>query len=101
MGMQRTSCLGFDAEVAVSFYERARGLIGRPKPATGRGLLIKRCNCIHTCFMAYPIDAYFLDTAGRVVKTVCDIRPWRLFVWGGWRAVQVLETATAGGPGGT
>ena len=30
---------------------------------------------------------------GRVVKTVRNIRPWHPFVWGGWRAVKVLETA--------
>ena len=61
----------------------------------GTGLLIKRCNCIHTFFMRFAIDATFLDGAGKVVKTVRNIRPWRPWVWGGWRARQVLETATA------
>ena len=82
-----------DADVAETFAERARGLIGRPPPPPGRGLLIPRCNAIHTLFMRYPIDATFLDHAGRVVRCVRGIRPWRLFVWGGWRASQVLETS--------
>ena len=86
--------LAVDVDVAETFAERARGLIGRPAPAPGRGLLIPRCNAIHTLFMRYPIDATFLDREGRVVKSVRNLRPWRLFVWGGWRACQVLETAS-------
>jgi uncharacterized membrane protein (UPF0127 family) len=43
--------------------------------------------------MRYPIDVHFLDKRGRLVKTVKNVKPWRFFVWGGWRAVQVIETA--------
>ena len=87
---------GVEAEVAESFAARAKGLIGRRGLESGRGLLIKRCNCIHTFFMRFPIDATFLDRRGEVVKVVRNIRPWRPFVWGGWRATQVLETAAEG-----
>ena len=41
--------------------------------------------------MRFPIDAVFLDARGEVVRTVRGIRPWRLCVWGGWRARMVLE----------
>lgn len=83
---------GVKAEVAETFAQRAKGLIGRASLPPGRGLLIKRCNCIHTFFMRFPIDATFLDGEGRVVRSVAGIRPWRLWIWGGWRARQVLET---------
>jgi len=86
---------GVRARVAKGFLARARGLIGRPPPPPGEGLLIPRCNAIHTFFMSYPIDATFLDKEGRAVKTVRNIRPWRPFVWGGFRARQVLETSAA------
>ena len=43
--------------------------------------------------MSYPIDATFLDKDFKPVKTVRNIRPWRPFIWGGWRARSVLETA--------
>lgn len=78
--------------MAETFAARARGLIGRPPPAPGTGLLITRCNCIHTCFMRYAIDATFLDARGEVVKVVRNVRPWRVWIWGGWRAKSVLET---------
>ena len=86
---------GVRARVAESFLARARGLIGRPPPPPGEGLLIPHCNAIHTFFMSYPIDVTFLDKEGHVVKKVYNVRPWRPFVWGGFRARQVLETSAA------
>ena len=83
---------GVIADECENFYERARGLIARPAPEAGCGLHIPKCNAIHTCFMSYPIDATFLDKDGETVRTVKNIRPWRLFVWGGFRAKSVLET---------
>ncbi len=91
--MKTVEILGFRAQVARTFWERSRGLIGRKALAPHEGLLIERCNAIHTCFMSFPIDAYFLDRENRVVKVVRNIKPWRLLVWGGWRVVKVLETA--------
>ena len=90
--MRRVVINGIKAEVAETFSERARGLIGHKKLAADEGLLILRCNCIHTCFMGFAIDATFLDRHDQVVKVVKNIRPWRLFIWGGWRATKVLET---------
>ena len=86
---------GVRARVARSLFARIKGLIGLRGLPPGEGLLILRCNCIHTFFMRFAIDATFLDSSDRVVKVVRDIRPWRPFVWGGWRAVKVLETAAA------
>ena len=97
MGMNRICCLGVNAEVAVSFFERARGLIGRKALPPGEGLLILRCNAIHTFFMRFAIDATFLDKDDKVVKVVRNIRPWTFLVWGGWRAVKVLETRAGEG----
>ena len=85
--------LGFKAKVARTFWERARGLIGTKSLAPNEGLLIEKCNAIHMCFMSFPIDAYFLDKDDKVVKVVRNIPPWKLCVWGGRRAVKVLETA--------
>ena len=93
--MRRETVNGVDAEIAETFAERAKGLIGHRGLAPGTGMLITKCNCIHTFFMRFAIDATFLDKSGKVVKVVRNIRPWRLWVWGGWRAASVLETAAA------
>ena len=92
--METIDILGFRAKVARTFRERARGLIGTKTLAPGEGLLIEKCNAIHTFFMSFPIDAYFLDDGNRVIKTVKMIRPWSFLVWGGWRAKKVLEVAS-------
>ena len=89
--METVEICGVKAEVARTFFQRARGLIGRRGLAPGTGMLILKCNCIHTFFMRFPIDAVFLDDADNVVRRVDGIRPWRLMVWGGWRAKKVLE----------
>lgn len=100
--MEEREILGVRAKVAKTFAQRAKGLIGVKSLPPGEGMLIEKCNAIHTCFMSFPIDATFLDAKGNVLKTIRNIRPWRLFVWGGWRARSVLETPSAccrkGGP---
>ena len=78
--METVEILGFRAKVARTFPERARGLIGTKDLAPSEGLLIEKCNAIHTFFMSFPIDAIFLDGDNHVVKTVRDVRPWRVFV---------------------
>ena len=89
--MEKTEVNGVRAEVARTLWQR---LMGRKSLPPGEGMLILKCNAIHTCFMRFAIDATFLDKNDQVVKVVRNIRPWRLFVWGGCRAVKVLETAT-------
>ena len=90
--METVTVCGVKARVARTFRARAKGLIGTKDLPAGEGLLILKCNAIHTWFMSFPIDATFLDRDGKVVKVVRNIRPWRFLVWGGFRAVQVLET---------
>lgn len=94
--METVEILGVRAKVARTFRARAKGLIGVKTLPLGEGLLIERCNAIHTFFMSFPIDATFLDRANRVVRTVRNIPPFVPLVWGGFRAVKVLETAAGG-----
>ena len=95
--MRHETIEGVDAEIAETFAQRAKGLIGRRGLPPGTGMLITKCNCIHTFFMRFAIDATFLDRHGNVVRRVRGIRPWRPWIWGGWRASCVLETASKPG----
>jgi uncharacterized membrane protein (UPF0127 family) len=83
---------GVKARVAKTFFERARGLMGTKDLGDDEGMLILKCNAIHTFFMAMTIDATFLDKNDNIVKVVKNIRPWRMLVWGGFKAFKVLET---------
>lgn len=92
--METVTIHGYRAKVARTFAERARGLIGTKSLAPDEGMLILKCNAIHTFFMSFPIDAIFLDRNGEIVRRVNGIPPWRPLVFGGFRAVQVLEVAS-------
>ena len=69
--------LATDVERAVTVLTRLRGLLGRDGLAEGAALVIEPCTSIHTFFMRFSIDAAFLDKAGRVVRAIPDLRPWR------------------------
>ena len=94
--MEMMEINGVKARVARTMFARIKGLIGTKRLPPGEGMLILYCNAIHTFFMSFSIDATFLDRDDRVVKVVRNIPPWRPFVWGGFRAVKVLETASIG-----
>lgn len=82
--------------VAFDVLRRARGLLGRPQPLPQQGLWLKPCNAVHCWFMAYRIDVLFLDGAGRVLKCVDSLGPWRMTACRGARSVVELAAGEAG-----
>ncbi len=77
-------------ELADGVWSRFRGLMLRRPLEPGCGLLLRPSSSIHTFFMRFPIDVVYLDRAGKVVKVVADMKPWRVSA-GGRGARQVLE----------
>lgn len=63
-------------EIADTFLKRFLGLITKPCPKMGQGLIFFKCNAIHMFFMRYPIDVLFLDMNGCVLKIVDTLMPW-------------------------
>ena len=86
------SVLAKRTERAVSLWERLRGLLGRVSLGPDAALLIERCGSVHTVGMRFAIDLVFLDRAWRIVRIVRNVRPGRLMVCGGLRAVRTLES---------
>jgi uncharacterized membrane protein (UPF0127 family) len=81
--------------VASSFGARVRGLLGRKSLPEGEGLLITKTGSIHTAFMAFPIDAVFLDRDLRVRRVVPAIRPFRAAFGRGAKCVLELPAGAA------
>jgi uncharacterized protein len=79
------------AIVARRFGLRLCGLLALPPLAPGQALLLSPCNSVHTCFMRYRIDVVFIDRAGRVIKLVEALKPWRAA--GAIGAAHTLELA--------
>jgi uncharacterized protein len=73
----RGASLGDRIAVANGSWTRLRGLLGRPEPREGEGLLIIPCRGVHMFGMRYPLDVILLDREGRVVAVYPDLRPWR------------------------
>lgn len=82
-------------EVTLSSFARMRGLLGRKGLAPGEGMLITHTGSIHTAFMAFPIDAVFLDKKLRVRRIVPAIPPWRATWKPGSRSVLELAAGEA------
>jgi uncharacterized membrane protein (UPF0127 family) len=73
------------------FFERLRGLLGRPALQAQEALLLSPCGQVHTFGMHTALDVVFLDQQGRVLKCVETLRPNR--VSGAARARHTLELA--------
>ncbi|MBI4042511.1 MAG: DUF192 domain-containing protein [Deltaproteobacteria bacterium] len=82
--------LARSAEMALSLWERCRGLLGRKNLLNGSGLILKPCQSIHTFFMAFPIDVVFADRENRVIGWQSNMRPFRISRWYR-RALWALE----------
>lgn len=65
---------------ANSFWKRLIGLLNRKVVVKGEGLLLDRCNGIHTFGMRFPIDIVCLDTDFRVFRIIKQLPPFRACV---------------------
>ncbi len=77
----RGRTVGERVRVASSSVDRSVGLLRTPEVRRGEGLWIERSPSIHMFFMRYAIDAVFVSKAGRVMKVVPNLRPWRVVWW--------------------
>jgi len=71
-------CVVPDALRTENMLERMRGLLWRPELQTGQGLLIEPCAAVHAVGMTYALDLVFLSAAGRILKLVRALLPWRM-----------------------
>jgi uncharacterized membrane protein (UPF0127 family) len=79
--VDRGTVVGDRIRLASSMKERTVGLLNRSSLEPGEGLWIERAQSIHMFFMRFPIDAVFVDAAGRVTKVKPTLKPWRVVWW--------------------
>lgn len=62
-----------DVYEAKTFFQKLAGLMfcGRK-----RGLLIKNCSSVHTCFMRFDADMICLDGGFKIVKVFYGVKPF-------------------------
>jgi len=76
-----------NAEVATSYAERARGLLGRS--AYEGAFVLPHTRAVHSMAMRMALDVAFLDRRLRVIDVV-RLAPWRMTL-PRWRGRMVLE----------
>jgi uncharacterized membrane protein (UPF0127 family) len=72
--------------VARGFRERLVGLAWTRSPRVD-ALLLPACRSVHTFGMRFPLDLYWLDASGEIVRVDRGVRPWRVARCGRARAV--------------
>ncbi len=73
--------LGSRFGVADRWWLRLRGLLGRPAPAEGEGLLITPCRALHMYGMGFALDVAFLNRAWAVLALYPGLAPWTRTGW--------------------
>jgi Flp pilus assembly protein TadG len=59
-------------------------------------MLLAPCTAVHTIGMRFPIDVVFVDRQGYAVKIVRNLRPWRMALATGGRAVIEMAAGSLG-----
>jgi hypothetical protein len=67
-------------ELATTRQARRTGLLGRDRLDADAALVLAPCLAVHTAFMRFAIDIAFVDRAGRAVRLVRDLSPWRVAI---------------------
>lgn len=78
INISKNTLLAERAEIAGTFWSRLKGLLGKKGLESKVGLILKPCSSIHTFFMRFPIDAVFVDSKNRIIKTYHALPAWRL-----------------------
>ena len=82
--------LGTRIGLADGWLGRLRGMLARPAPCAGEGLLLTPCRSVHMYGMRFPLDVAFLDARGAVVASYPSLRPGGRTRWHR-QAVHALE----------
>ncbi|OQA24667.1 MAG: hypothetical protein BWY59_02105 [Verrucomicrobia bacterium ADurb.Bin345] len=62
-------------QVAESFSEKLKGLLGRAGLGRDEGLVLPDCSSIHTFFMRFALDIVFVSKDWRVTEVVHGVSP--------------------------
>ena len=89
----RWATLGDRVLVAEWWWQRLRGLLGRPPLQPGEGLLLTPCRAVHMAGMKYPLDVAFLNQDGIVVALYHSLLPGGRSRWHA-AAYSALELPT-------
>lgn len=74
----RNTVLVERGRVADNFWTKFRGLMGVRQLPEGDGLLITKCDNVHTHFMRMSIDVFYVDAHNCIVDIDPAMKTWRI-----------------------
>jgi len=66
--------------VAMDFFSRFLGLMGRSGLRADEAVFFPKCNSIHTFFMRFRIDVVFVDAEGKIIEIIEGLKAWRMLL---------------------
>lgn len=63
-------------QVADSFKDRFKGLIGKESIRSDEALFFDKCSSVHMFGMRFAIDVIYLNRQSEVIKIVSKLSPW-------------------------
>ena len=79
---------------ADDLWMRLWGLIPYKELKEDQGMYFPDCSSIHTFFMSFPIDCYFLNRENQVVDIRKNISPFRFVMGKQFYGCHVMEIAS-------
>lgn len=90
VNLTRRCALVEQGQIARTFWERLRGLLGRVLLAPGDGLWLPGTKSVHTVGMRFAIDVVFVDRHNRIICMIPAMSPGRISPYVP-RAIGALE----------
>ena len=83
--------LALQCQLAHSYWERMRGLLGAPPLQPGQALWLEHCKSVHTFGMTYAIDVVFVDHNLLILKQIYSMKPCRMsgVVWNASATIEL------------
>ena len=78
---------------ANGFIDRLLGLIPYKRLSENEGMFLTECSSIHTFFMNFPIDCFFIDKCFKVVKIKRNIPPMNVAI-GSFSTKHIIEVSS-------
>lgn len=82
-------CISRSVLVPKTFWQRAKGLLGKKSIESDQFYLFYQCSSVHMFAMKFSIDLVYLNHHFEIVKLVHSLEPWQVSVC--LKAKHVIE----------
>lgn len=90
--LKNNTIIAQNIQKADSFLKKLVGLLNRNNLSFDEGIILEKCNSIHSFGMKFDFDAIYLDNDNKVVRLIENIKPNRIMPIV-FKAKKVLETS--------